>query len=72
MYSVICYCSFFIVLCYHTTYAEPWIFPPLAFYGLDLLMRFFRYRIKDAMLVPVGPEMTLVSSLLLAPWLKLT
>lgn len=47
-------------LCYHTVYAEPWIFPPLAFYGLDILMRMFRHRIKDAVLEPVGNQMTLV------------
>ncbi|KAI0312563.1 hypothetical protein OF83DRAFT_1145534 [Amylostereum chailletii] len=57
---VLTYCSFFITLCYHTTFAPPWIFPPLAFYGLDILMRMLRYRIKDATLVPVGHEMTLI------------
>ncbi|KAF8913656.1 hypothetical protein CPB85DRAFT_1375526 [Mucidula mucida] len=30
--------SFFITVCYHTPYASPWIFPPLAFYGLDIQM----------------------------------
>ncbi|KAI0743320.1 ferric reductase like transmembrane component-domain-containing protein [Irpex lacteus] len=52
--------AFFITVCYHTTYATPWIFPPLAFYGLDLLMRMFRYTIKDATLVPVDNQMTLI------------
>ena len=47
-------------VCYHTIYASPWIFPPLAFYGFDLLLRMFRYRIKDATLVPVDSNMTLV------------
>ncbi|KAI0061356.1 iron reductase [Artomyces pyxidatus] len=57
---VLTYVSFFIVVCYHTIYAAPWIFPPLAFYGLDLLMRLLRFRIKDASLEPVAREMTLI------------
>lgn len=56
------YVAFFITICYHTTYATPWIFPPLAFYGFDMLLRLFRYRIKDATLVPVDGNMTLVNS----------
>ncbi len=59
--SVLGYVAFFITICYHTTYAAPWIFPPLAFYGFDMLLRLFRYRIKDATLVPVDGNMTLVS-----------
>ncbi|RXW14546.1 hypothetical protein EST38_g11309 [Candolleomyces aberdarensis] len=54
------YVSFFITLCYHTPYATPWIFPPLAFYGLDILLRMVRLRIKDAVLVPVDSQMTLI------------
>ncbi|KAH9943638.1 iron reductase [Amylocystis lapponica] len=57
---VLGYVAFFVTVCYHTTYASPWIFPPLALYGADLLLRMFRYRIKDATLVPVGGEMTLI------------
>jgi predicted ferric reductase len=53
--------AFFVTICYHTIYASPWIFPPLALYGLDLLIRMFRHRIKDAVLVPIGNQMTLVS-----------
>ncbi len=60
--SVLGYVAFFITVCYHTIYATPWIFPPLAFYGLDILLRMFRYRIKDATLVPVDSNMTLVST----------
>ncbi|KAJ7722393.1 hypothetical protein B0H16DRAFT_1385845 [Mycena metata] len=37
--------AFFITVCYHTIYATPWIFPPLAFYGADLLFRLFRWRV---------------------------
>lgn len=58
---VLGYVSFFITICYHTIYASPWIFPPLAFYGLDILMRFLRYRIKDASLVPVDNNMTIIN-----------
>ncbi|KAH9926613.1 iron reductase [Epithele typhae] len=57
---VLGYVAFFITICYHTTYASPWIFPPLAFYGFDILLRVFRYRIKDATLVPVDTNMTLI------------
>ncbi|KAJ2971662.1 hypothetical protein NUW54_g12455 [Trametes sanguinea] len=57
---VLGYVAFFITICYHTIYASPWIFPPLAFYGFDMLLRMFRYRVKDATLVPVDNNMTLV------------
>ena len=57
--SVLTYVSFFVTICYHTEYARPWIYPPLAFYGLDLLMRLFRFRIKDASLTPMQ-DMTIV------------
>ncbi|KAF7797826.1 hypothetical protein EIP86_009032 [Pleurotus ostreatoroseus] len=57
---VLGYVAFFITVCYHTQYAAPWIFPPLAFYGLDILMRMLRYSIKDASLVPVDNSMTLI------------
>ncbi|KAF9034815.1 iron reductase [Panaeolus papilionaceus] len=52
--------AFFITICYHTIYAAPWIFPPLAFHGLDLLLRLVRTRVKDAVLVPVDKQMTLI------------
>ncbi len=51
--SILTYVSFFITICYHTPFARPWIYPALAFYGLDLLMRLFRFRIKDASLTPM-------------------
>ncbi|KAJ7590895.1 hypothetical protein C8J56DRAFT_782506 [Mycena floridula] len=53
--------AFFITLCYHTIYASPWIFPPLAFYGLDILLRMFRFRIKDASLISVDSQMTIAN-----------
>lgn len=53
--------SFFITICYHSVYAPPWIFPPLAFYAADMLMRMIRVRIKDATLTAVDSNMTLVS-----------
>ncbi|KAJ7925579.1 hypothetical protein B0H13DRAFT_2248863 [Mycena leptocephala] len=37
--------ALFVTLCYHTIYATPWIFPPVAFYGADLLVRFLRWRV---------------------------
>ncbi|KAH9966357.1 hypothetical protein BGW80DRAFT_1342341 [Lactifluus volemus] len=38
---------------------RPWIFPPLGFYGLDLVLRLFRYRVKDAFLTPMK-DMTII------------
>jgi hypothetical protein len=58
--SVLAFTAFFVTICYHTIYASPWIFPPLAFYGVDVLLRLFRYRIKDATLVAVDKQMTIV------------
>ena len=58
--SVLGYVAFTITFCYHTEYAYPWIYGPLAFYALDMLMRLLKYRIKDATLVPVDQNMTLV------------
>ncbi|KAF5378453.1 hypothetical protein D9615_007065 [Tricholomella constricta] len=52
--------AFFITACYHTIYAAPWIIPPIAFYAFDLLMRACRFRIKDARLIRVDNQMTLI------------
>ncbi|KAF9523693.1 iron reductase [Crepidotus variabilis] len=60
IFHVVLFVAFFISICYHTTYAIPWIFPPLAFYGLDIFLRLLRHRIKDAILVPIGKQMTLI------------
>ncbi|KAG1830120.1 iron reductase [Suillus variegatus] len=57
---VLTYVAFFVTICYHTMYASPWIFPPLAFYGADVLLRLFRYRIKDATLTAQDAHMTLI------------
>lgn len=57
---VLTYVAFFVIICYHTIYASPWIFPPLAFYGADALFRLFRYRIKDATLTAQDAHMTLI------------
>ena len=58
--SVLTYVAFFVTICYHTIYASPWIFPPLALYGADVLLRLLRYRIKDATLTAQDARMTLV------------
>ncbi|KAG1847157.1 iron reductase [Suillus subalutaceus] len=34
--SVLTYVAFFVTICYHTLYASPWIFPPLALYDATL------------------------------------
>jgi len=59
-HSVLTYVAFFVTICYHTLYASPWIFPPLAFYRADVLLRLLRYRIKDAILTAQDADMTLV------------
>ncbi|KAF9446921.1 hypothetical protein P691DRAFT_707681 [Macrolepiota fuliginosa MF-IS2] len=58
---ILAFVAFFVTICYHTIYAPPWIFPPLAFFGLDLLLRFFRYRIKDATLTPISNQITMIN-----------
>ena len=65
--SVLGYVAFTVTICYHTEYAYPWIYGPLAFYALYMLMRLLKYRIKDATLVPVDQNMTLVCHHLLLP-----
>jgi ferric-chelate reductase len=52
--------TFFVIVCVHTPYSAPWIYPPVALYGADLLMRLIRFRIKDATLVAPDSQMTLV------------
>jgi len=54
--------AFFITVCYHTIYAPPWIFPPLAFLGADILMRMWRLRMKDAFVWNFTGGMSVVSS----------
>ncbi|KAH7920823.1 iron reductase [Leucogyrophana mollusca] len=57
---ILTFVAFFITICYHTIYASPWIFPPLAFYGFDVLMRILRYRVKDAVLVTPDDQLTMI------------
>lgn len=57
---IVTYVSFFVALCYHTPYARPWIYAPLAFYGFDLCLRLFKYRVKDATIEAVSNQMTLI------------
>ncbi|CAE6412014.1 unnamed protein product [Rhizoctonia solani] len=57
---VLGYIAFFIMICYHTPYAVPWIYPPIAFWGLDLLLRLVRFRIKDAYMTAVDQQMTII------------
>ncbi|KAE9391414.1 hypothetical protein BT96DRAFT_967598 [Gymnopus androsaceus JB14] len=57
---VLGYVAFFITICYHSIYAIPWIFPPLAFYAADIFMRMIRVRIKDAGLTAVDSNMTVI------------
>ncbi|KAJ7192945.1 hypothetical protein B0H12DRAFT_1039489 [Mycena haematopus] len=37
--------AFFVTICYHTLYAVPWIFPPIAFYAADVFVRIIRWRV---------------------------
>lgn len=58
---IFAFVAFFVTVCYHTVYAPPWIYPPLALYGLDMLLRFLRYRIKDATLTPISNHITMIN-----------
>jgi len=66
--SVLAFVAFFITIRHHSIFASPWIFPPLAFYGADIMLRLFRYRIKDAILTPIDKQMTIVSPTLSCQW----
>ncbi|KAG6377929.1 hypothetical protein JVT61DRAFT_14718 [Boletus reticuloceps] len=57
---VFTFVAFFVCVCYHSIYASPWIFPPLAFYGADMFLRLLRYRFKDATVTAPDKFMTLV------------
>ncbi|CAA7263889.1 unnamed protein product [Cyclocybe aegerita] len=57
---VLVFPAFFITMCYHTICASPWIYLVFALDGPDILLRMFKIRIKDAVLVPVGKQMTLI------------
>lgn len=61
--SVLLFVAFFVCVCYHSIYAPPWIFPPLALYGADMFLRLLRYRFKDATVTAPDESMTLVSAL---------
>ncbi|KAG1788959.1 iron reductase [Suillus plorans] len=60
LWVVLTYMAFFVTIYYYTLYALLWIFPPFAFYGADVLLRLFRYQIKDATLTAQDTHMTLI------------
>lgn len=43
--SFLTFPAFFVTICYHTIYATPWIFPPIAFYAADVFLRVVRWRV---------------------------
>ncbi|KAK8864285.1 hypothetical protein IAR55_001531 [Kwoniella newhampshirensis] len=57
---VMFFTGFFAAISYHTPYSRPWIYPCVAIYAYDLLVRMFRYRIKDATLVPIDDTLTMI------------
>lgn len=63
---IVAYVAFFVSLCYHTPYARPWIYAPLALYGFDLCLRLFKYRVKDPTVEAVSNQMTLASAFVCA------
>jgi ferric-chelate reductase len=65
MSSIVGFVTFFILVCHHTPYAQPWIFPAIAFYGLDMLLRFLRFRFKPATLSASDNQITMASQSLL-------
>ncbi|KAG2094855.1 uncharacterized protein F5147DRAFT_778882 [Suillus discolor] len=66
------------ILCHYMLpyVVRPWIFPPLAFYGADVLLHLFRYRIKDATLTVQDAHTALIrvynSTRFLSPILSLS
>jgi len=58
---IIGFVTFFILICHHTPYAQPWIFPAIAFYGLDMVVRFLRFRFKSATLSAADSQMTMIT-----------
>ncbi|KAG1850084.1 hypothetical protein C8R48DRAFT_764500 [Suillus tomentosus] len=57
---ILTYVAFVVAMCYHTSYASPWIFPPLAFYGAGISSHLFRYRIKAVTLTAQDTHMTMI------------
>ncbi|KAJ7676603.1 hypothetical protein DFH06DRAFT_1079741 [Mycena polygramma] len=53
--------AFFVTICYHTPFATPWIFPPLAFYALDVLLRLLKLRIVVARVRACPGGMSVIS-----------
>ena len=52
--------GFFAAVSYHTPYSTPWIYVCVAIYAYDFLVRMVRYRIKDAVLVPLDDTLTMI------------
>ncbi|CAG7848050.1 SubName: Full=Related to ferric reductase (Metalloreductase) {ECO:0000313/EMBL:CCA71821.1} [Serendipita indica DSM 11827] len=61
MTHIVGFIAFFVLVCYHTPYAQPWIFPAIAFYALDMLMRLFRFRFKPATLSAPDSQITFIN-----------
>ncbi|KAH7104492.1 iron reductase [Auriculariales sp. MPI-PUGE-AT-0066] len=57
---VVTYTAFFILVCYHTEYAPPYIIPAVSFYAFDMFVRMLRFRIKDATLEACDQQMTII------------
>lgn len=60
MAHIMFFVGFFAAISYHTPYSRPWIWPCVAIYAYDLVVRMLRYRIKDATLVPVDKTLTMI------------
>jgi hypothetical protein len=61
LHSFVSFVGFFAAIAYHTPYAQPWIFPPVALYAFDLFARLLKCRFRDVVLVPLH-GVTLVRS----------
>ncbi|KAK1924119.1 putative ferric reductase transmembrane component [Papiliotrema laurentii] len=57
---LVLFVGFFAAICYHTPYAQPWVYPCVAIYGYDFVVRMVRYRVKEAILIPVDSTMTMI------------
>ncbi|KAF7433701.1 hypothetical protein PC9H_005664 [Pleurotus ostreatus] len=57
---IVAYVAFAITIFHHTSFAGLWLYPPMLLYAADMLLRFFKYRVKDAQLIAIDDQMTLI------------
>ncbi|KAJ7308701.1 hypothetical protein DFH08DRAFT_1088395 [Mycena albidolilacea] len=58
--SYLLFSALFVTLCYYTIFAPPWIFPPRAFHGADLLLQILRWQVVMGRVEGKEGDMSLV------------